>query len=122
MEKVNIMAFKVTRNSVKANYSNIYYVGYCEMYHMLSAFRKVGFSSGVYGWNYNVYEIDIDTCVVTGYRGMYGKRIERKQYEKFEKKAAAIYRDPENRLPYEKRQEKIRKMTLKFFDNLKKSF
>lgn len=114
------MAFKVTRTSIQANYSNIYYVGYCEMYHLLGAFRKVGFTSGIYGWNYNVYEIDIDTCVLTGYRGMFGKRIPSEKYSKLETKAKTIYCDRNNNLSYDKRQAKIRKMALKFFNDLKK--
>lgn len=113
------MAFKMTRTTIKANYSNIYYVGYCEMYHALGAFRKIGWTEGVYGWNYNVYEIDNETVVLTGYRGMFGTRIDHDLSRKIEAKADKIYCDRENRLPYEKRKAKIRRMVLKYFETIK---
>jgi hypothetical protein len=115
------MATKWTRNDVVRNYSNIYYVGYCEMYHLLGACRKIGWNDGIYGWNYSIYEIDYNTCVLTGYRGMFGSRIDRATYEKYEKKAKDIYNGvkvPYKNLSYEKRQEKIKKLVEKMFQEM----
>jgi hypothetical protein len=91
------------------------------MYHLLGACRKIGWNDGIYGWNYSIYEIDYNTCVLTGYRGMFGSRIDRATYKKYEKKAKDIYNGvkvPYKNLSYEKRQEKIKKLVEKMFQEM----
>lgn len=59
---------KVTRNELRKDYKNIIELGYCDLYWSLREYKKLGYNSGVYGWNYDVYMIDYDTIIVTGYR------------------------------------------------------
>lgn len=62
---------KVTRNEI--NRKNMVALGYCQIQTILGLFAddyKVGYNSGVYGWNYDLYRIrGID--VVTGYNVPY---------------------------------------------------
>ena len=58
---------KMTRNDVKqqAAYGNIYYTDMNVS--SLKYFNKIGYNSGVYGWNYDVYEYGLSVLLV-GYR------------------------------------------------------
>lgn len=99
------MRIKMSRNDIRRFYSNIYCVAYCDMYHLLKyGARDIGYNSGVYGWNYTVYEIDRDTCILTGYRGFFGKRIPDKAWKTLEKnlveyssKSSTTWKDVEKR-------------------------
>ena len=60
------MTEQMTRNDVKRMaYDNIYYTD-MNVY-SLKYFNKIGYNSGVYGWNYDVYEYGRNVLLV-GYR------------------------------------------------------
>lgn len=63
MSKIN-----VTRKWVFHNFDNIICVPYCAMQDLLKYETPSWYTSGVYGWNADVYMIDFDTCIVTGFR------------------------------------------------------
>lgn len=49
-------------------YYNVIKVGYCDMQDALKWREPNFYTAGVYGWNADVYVIDCDTVIVTGYR------------------------------------------------------
>lgn len=61
------MTEQLTRNDVKkyAAYGNIYYTDMNVP--VLKHFNKIGYNSGIYGWNYDVYEYGLSVLLV-GYR------------------------------------------------------
>lgn len=64
---------KVTRNDI--NKENMIALGYCQCQTILNAFAydyKVGYNSGIYGWNYDLYRIH-GVDIVTGYNTPYKK-------------------------------------------------
>ena len=63
MSKIN-----VTRKLVCNNFYNIISVAYCAAQDLLKYESPSWFTSGIYGWNADVYIINNDTCIVTGYR------------------------------------------------------
>lgn len=63
MSKIN-----VTRKWVCNNFDNIIFVPYCAAQDLLKYESPSLFTSGIYGWNADVYIIDFNTCIVTGYR------------------------------------------------------
>lgn len=71
----------VTRNQIRANYSRILYCGYCAMSHLLLREKPIAYNSGLYGWNYDAYEID-GTIILTGYKNMFGMYINPIEEEK----------------------------------------
>lgn len=87
------MSIKVTRKELENTFCNIYCCGYCELEYTLRFAKCFGYNYGIYGWNYSVYMVDPDTIIITGYRGMFGKRIPFELTEKTEKKAQAICHD-----------------------------
>lgn len=63
MPKINI-----TRKWICNNFDNIISVPYCVAQDLLKYESPSWFTSGIYGWNADVYIINNDTCIVTGYR------------------------------------------------------
>jgi len=79
------MKYKTTAKELKAGYHKIISVGYCDLQSLLSYKNPVAYSSGVYGWNFDVYDIN-GIAIVTGYRRMPEKNSKAsydliKQYE-----------------------------------------
>lgn len=58
----------VTQKFVRGSFTNIICVPYCGLQDLLRHETPCWFTSGIYGWNADVYMIDFDTCIVTGYR------------------------------------------------------
>ena len=76
------MTEQMTRNDVKriAGYGEIYYTDM--NLPVLKYFNKLGYNSGVYGWNYDVYEYGRNVLLV-GYRvPSFSTYIEPKEVEK----------------------------------------
>lgn len=62
---------KVTRKDI--NKKNMVALGYCQIQHTLNFFGedyKVGYNAGIYGWNYDLYNIN-RISIVTGYNVPY---------------------------------------------------
>lgn len=66
------MKFKTTRKAVVNGSSNIIRAGYCSLATLLRNHEPVAYTCGVYGWNFDVYEV-YGVTICTGYRGMPGR-------------------------------------------------
>lgn len=62
------MKTKITKKAITGAYRNVIKVGYCDMQDALKWREPNFYTAGVYGWNSDVYVIDYDTVIVTGYR------------------------------------------------------
>lgn len=58
----------LTRNEIRRQYKTVIQLGYCDIYELTRQLKKIGYNAGVYGWNYDAFELDWDTCIITGYR------------------------------------------------------
>ena len=63
------MKYKTTEKEVKQGYHKIIAVGYCDLQSLLSYRSPDAYTCGLYGWNFDVYDID-GVAIATGYRGM----------------------------------------------------
>lgn len=63
-----MLKMNVTRKYLCNNFTNIISVPYCDLQDLLRYESPLWYTSGLYGWNADVYLIDIDTIIVTGYR------------------------------------------------------
>lgn len=59
------MIKKITRNELKNK--PVIKIGYCAAQNMLAYSERIGYMSGVYGWNCDVYDFD-GAYILTGYR------------------------------------------------------
>lgn len=84
------MKYKTTRKAITEDYSNIVSVGYCGLQSLLSVVEPIAYTSGVYGWNFDVYSVD-GLTICTGYRGMPGRRAN--NANEYEKRAEKIRYD-----------------------------
>lgn len=104
-----MMKIKLTNKQVKAAFYNIRCAGYCELQHLLRGTQPVAYTCGIYGWNYDVYEVHGIT-ICTGYRNMPGTRLI--ETSKFEEAARNIWEDY-NR-PWDERQKEVYKLLENF--------
>lgn len=84
------MKFKTTQKAVKEGYRNIIKVGYCDLQYLLYYKNPVAYTSGVYGWNADIYEIGRGSVICTGYRTFGDIRPDYKLVREYDKKAEKI--------------------------------
>ena len=86
------MKFKTTSKAIRKNYPQNYIlnIGYCDLQFLLKYESPRAYTSGIYGWNYDLYDID-GIAICTGYRGMpSGKSFDYNLVRKYETKAQKI--------------------------------
>lgn len=88
---------KIARNQIYKPRS----AGYCELQNLLWFSNPWAYNSGVYGWNFDVYDAG-DFTICTGYRSMPGKRLD--HCREYDDKARAIL---ESNLNFDEKREKI---------------
>lgn len=60
----------ITTKEVRRRYPHVIDGGNCRWPTLVAVcrFEKVGYNAGLYGWNYDVFEVDDGVCIVMGYR------------------------------------------------------
>lgn len=83
------MKIKTTRRSIVETTApkNLLCAGYCDLQTLLRNHSPIAYTCGVYGWNFDVYEVYGKT-ICTGYRGMPGRRAN--NIGEYEQKARSI--------------------------------
>lgn len=80
---------KTTAKAIKNAYFNIITVGYCDLQYLLAYFQPAYYTAGVYGWNCDVYIIDSNTVIATGYRPVSGNMHSHEITKKYNELAKA---------------------------------
>lgn len=78
--------------AITSAYRNVIKVGYCDMQDALKWREPNFYTAGVYGWNSDVYVIDYDTVIVTGYRPFGNVELPRELIDMLNKCAKSITR------------------------------
>lgn len=84
--------FRMTRNEIQF-YNNVRYAGHCDLQCLLRNHSPIAYNNGIYGWNYDVYEV-YGVTILTGYRNMSGKKL--RSVSEYEEKARTILRTHKN--------------------------
>jgi hypothetical protein len=103
------MKTKTTIKAIRNNSGKILSIGYCGAQFLLRGHEPVAYTSGIYGWNFDVYRVD-GVTICTGYRGMPGRRAN--NVDEYESKARAIAED--YKLTYEQRTEALESLLHEF--------
>lgn len=103
------MKFKTTRKAIVNGASRLVSVGYCDLQTLLRNHSPIAYTCGVYGWNFDVYEV-YGLTICTGYRNMPGRRAN--NISEYESRAREIMRD--DSLTWEQRDEEIEKLLEEF--------
>lgn len=99
------MKYKTTAKAIRENGGKIVAIGYCGAQYLLHYEREIAYTSGVYGWNFDVYDVD-GVTVCTGYRNMPGKHIDYEVLERYETAAEKIVCN--YKMPYEEQKKQVR--------------
>lgn len=112
---------KVSMKEVKATHTHVIQIGYCALQNLLRCEAAWNYTSGVYGWNADVYSYG-SIAIVTGYRP-FGDIIPRyetvKKYETKAQQKIDSWRD-RGVWDYEKREKELRKIIDSFLREVTK--
>ena len=110
------MKLKATKSSIKSGYNTILSVGYCSMQNLLNYQSAFAYSTGVYGWACDYYEVK-GVCISTGYQPI-GKAVDYKLIREYEQKCEVFMYDYS--LSYEQRKEKTEALLFELIELLTK--
>ena len=105
------MSFKTTRKSIVNSTASkdLLSVGYCGLVTLLKNHSPIAYTCGVYGWNFDVYNVYGKT-ICTGYRNMPGRKANSEAV--YEEKARAISDNYD--LSWEERRDRIESLLKEF--------
>ena len=86
-------------------------VGYCDLQNLLNNHSPIAYTCGVYGWNFDVYEV-YGVTICTGYRGMIGPSC--KGVREYEEKAAKILSWENKEMTYDEKREAVENLLHEF--------
>lgn len=98
------MKYKTTAKTIREGSCNPRSVGYCDLQHLLTNHSPNAYTCGVYGWNFDVYDV-YGVTICTGYRGMVGPRCE--GVAEYEKKAKEIFSWENKEMTYDEKREAV---------------
>ena len=102
------MKERVTKKWTRNSFRNIITAGYCDMAALLARREPDYYTAGAYGWNEDIYIIDNNTVICTGYRPISGKRIPFEEVWEAEKQARKVTND--RSMGYAEQKEALDKM------------
>lgn len=105
------MKYKTTAKAIREEGGKIIAIGYCGAQYLLWHKSPVAYTCGVYGWNFDVYEID-GVTICTGYRGMPGRHVDYSTLDKYESAARAVMNDYSK--GYEQRRDEVNELLQQF--------
>lgn len=117
------MKCKVSKPAVKKNYCHIISIGYCDAQYILKAADPFGYSSNMYGWACDYYDLTYgygSYCICTGYNTI-GKRLDGidklcERYNNLYKKESERYMREEPIGSYHARYRRHRNRAAKLYD------
>lgn len=62
-----MIKLKISKREIKNNFKNVLYCGYCELSDLLNYRNANYYNANSYGWRNDIYLIDNNTVIVTGY-------------------------------------------------------
>lgn len=105
------MKYKTTAKALREGACNLRSAGYCDLQYLLTNHSPVAYTCGVYGWNFDVYEV-YGLTICTGYRGMPGKRLE--GIAEAEEKAMNLLAWENKSMTYEEKREAVENLLHEF--------
>lgn len=108
------MKVKVTKKQVLESYSNVIELSYCALQHILNRGNARFYTCGVYGWNADIYEINNNTVIVTGYRPFGNILPSYDLVKEYDYKAQLILANAG--LDYTQKEQKINELLCEFID------
>lgn len=102
---------KVTRGYINNRYNKVYAISYCGAQALLSPLTRFGYNAGVYGWNYDAYDMGNGVCITTGYRPI-GEHVDIDKLRLYEQSAERVLYDYNK--PWQDREKEMNNLLNKF--------
>lgn len=110
------MKFKATKKEMKEGYNTIISIGYCNAQSLLRDKSPIAYSSGIYGWACDYYDVD-GVLISTGYSPI-GTRADYNIIRKYNNKAEKI--NYNYNLNYEQQKNQVNKLLNEFIKEVTK--
>ena len=108
------MKIKVTKKSVRNNYSKIITVGYCDMQDLLRYHHAESYCTRIEGWACDNYDMGNAVVISTGYSPIDGIRLEYSQIVTAERKAQKIW---SNKWHFNRQKAEVEKLLRKLIES-----
>ena len=107
------MKFKTTQKEAKEGYRNIIKIGYCDLQYLLYYKNPIAYTSGVYGWNCDIYEITSGVAISTGYSPFGNVKTDYKLAREYDNKALELINEYRNK-DFDELKKELDKLILEF--------
>ena len=64
------MKYHTTQKAARNSNDIVLSIGYCDLQNVLKHEKPLAYNAGVNGWNFDLYILDNEISLVTGYRGL----------------------------------------------------
>lgn len=108
------MKTKVSKQIIKNNYKNIINIPYANLSNLFYYDIARYYNQGIYGWNWACFELDSNTCIITGYRNTFGVEIDSNYIKEINSKARKILDNFES---YYQNKEKLDELKQEFLEH-----
>lgn len=105
------MKNKTTQKAIKNTYTTIIKVNYCRLQYLLNLVEPIAYTSGIYGWNADIYHFG-DVAIVTGYNPFGNIVPDYDIIKAFDDRAAEILSDIKS--SYEDKKQALYNLTMEF--------
>ena len=110
------MKLKTTNKQIRDYFDKVISIGYCRAQYLLEYKKPFAYTSGIYGWKADFYEID-DICISTGY-GPIGEDVDSVLLRELEQQAKKITLD--YNLKHEAKERQVNELLKTLLDSLNK--
>lgn len=100
------MKFKTTRKEMLQSFKKVIKVPYCKAQNLTRFLDPIAYTSGIYGWSADIYDLGYGVALCTGYKP-FGESIDSKFLADLDEKARLIIYSS---LPYEERRAQVSKL------------
>ena len=96
------MKFKTTKKAINNGYDYKICIPFADLQHLLNYTEPCAYTCGTMGWNANIYHIDPNVAIVTGYRPFGNIRPDSKMVRDYDEIAKEIISDWDISVPRKK--------------------
>lgn len=107
------MKFKTTKKEVLNGYRYVISEGYCDLQHLLYYKNPIAYTSGVYGWSCDIYEITNGIAISTGYKPFGNVKTDYKLAREYDNKALELINEYRNK-DFDDLKKELDKLILEF--------
>lgn len=113
------MKYKTTQKAIRNNYNTIINLGYCAAQNLLNFENPIAYTSGVNGWNADIYNLGGGVAIITGYRPFGNVNPDYDKVKEYEGKAEKIRYN--YNISYQEQKEQLQQLLSEFVKEVTKA-